>query len=135
MNLFMEYSEKEMEFLASLPKLIKKRKVNLEDLNFFKRFEQELNLFQKMEFELPQRETHHTNKIIYVIEGELGVVHLREIIRKLKKDDFFGVKHYLQKKDYKVVALKPSYFIEIELDLTPSAELAKVLVELCRVSK
>ncbi len=133
MKLFTEYTDKEMKFLVLVAKLAKKKQVSIDEISVFDGLNQkELSIVEKRQLTLSKGETYKTNKVLWIAEGKVGLIQLREIAKKISARHVYGIKEFLYKKEYQIVAVKPSVLIEFSIDLTPSTALSKLLINICK---
>lgn len=136
MSLFTVYSDKEMQLLASLPSLTKKVEINFENISIFDGLdESDLKevLINKREIFLKEKETFKSDKIIWVVEGELGLIELREIKKRITTG--YGFKKFFNKikKEDLFIALKPTVLIEFEINEKNTPALCTLLKNICKV--
>jgi hypothetical protein len=119
MNLFTEYTEEEIQILLSLTnnkyKDIKQHIKLLEDLDDYI-IDRDV---KKLEIkDVPKKSVINNYDMIYVVEGELGIVKDNTLVSKIKKDEIFGIKKIIENTDYYLVTTKDSKILFIEFKNT-----------------
>ena len=133
MNLFTTYTPEELTFLANLPKLAKKHEISNNSIKIFENLsEKDLEIVEKKVILLKKGEIYTTKNILWIAKGEIGLLYLKEIAKKIKQNQAYGIKEFLNKKEYQILALKESIVVDIKFSLTPSKALSKLLLNLCK---
>jgi hypothetical protein len=119
MNLFTEYTEEEILLLLSLTnnkyKDIKKEIKLLEDLDDYS-IDRDIKKLEIKEVE--KKSVINNYDMIYVVEGEVGIVKDNTLVSKIKKDEIFGIKKIIDDSEYYLVTTKDSKILFIEFKNT-----------------
>ncbi|WP_459978242.1 hypothetical protein [Nautilia lithotrophica] len=138
MNLFTEYTNEETEFLLSLTNNkytdVKKEVKFLNGIDDFV-IDKEI---KKIEIKLINKKSViDTYDIIYLIEGEIVALKENKVLKKIKKDEIFGINKFIKKENIYLVTTQDSKicFIEFKSKKSVFIKLLNEIVDKCCLEK